>query len=103
MKTPNTLEAALDAATEILTAEDLAVLRTYPLEECQWRLHFTLGYQLRNSLGLWGEDAEPLYRDLMSRVEGVFLVVDGDTASSALIASLCRRVRESDDSGPVAT
>ena len=91
MNTPRTLEAAIARAMDMMTEDDRSVLQNFTLDEAQWRLHFTLGHQLRNDLGLWTDDAEPLYLDLMNRVQGAFLVVDGDTASSALISALWQR------------
>lgn len=93
MVTPRTLEEAIFAAQALMTDEDRKVLEMCTQAEAGWRLHMTLGHMLRNALGLWTDDAESLYRDLMDKLPDAFVVVDGDTASSVLIAKLWRRCR----------
>lgn len=88
MHTPKTFKEAIESANDLLTKEDEAILRGESLETTKIKLHFTLGHQLRNTLDLWREDAEPLYKELMNHVPGSLLVIDGDSASSALIEAL---------------
>lgn len=90
MRVPVDMNEALSAAVTLLTERDRVALSEKSAEEASWMLHMTLGYQLRNELGLWTDAAAPLFEDIMRRMPDR-LVVDGDTASSALIEALWRQ------------
>ena len=87
MPYPKTLEEALSQARALLSAEDKDVLRDSSLGEAGWRLHMTLGYQLRNEFGLWSEDAQALFDDINAKMPHR-LAVEADSASAALIDAL---------------
>jgi len=87
MRVPADLNEALSMARALLTDEDRTVLAEKSVEETGWMLHMTLGFRLRNELGLWTDAAGPLYEDIM-RCMPDRLAVDGDSASSALINAL---------------
>lgn len=74
-------------AKKLLSNEDKEVLRNCSLDEAGWRLHMTLGHQLRHEFGLWSEDARPLFDDINLKMPHR-LAVEGDSASAALIDAL---------------
>jgi hypothetical protein len=84
---PKSLEEALQRARELLTDEDVALLRAKPLNEALWSLHVTLGHSLREGLSLWSEEAVPLFQDITEKMPER-PALDADSASSALIAAL---------------
>ena len=88
MQTPKTLQQALECANRLLTKQDEVILQSEPLEVAQIQLHLTLGHQLRSVLGLWQEDAQALFDELMTQVPNTALVIDADSASSAIIKAL---------------
>lgn len=87
MTTPHNLAAALTIARTLMSPEDAEVLKTASQEEAIWRLHMTLGYALRSKLKLWSEETEELFEDMNSKMPNC-LVVEADTASTALIKAL---------------
>lgn len=89
---PRTLEDAVSRARAILSVEDRDVLRNCTLEEAGWRLHMTLGHQLRNEFGLWAEEAGALFDDINAKMPHR-LAVEGDSASAALIDALWHDAR----------
>ncbi|BEP65113.1 hypothetical protein GmRootV213_56670 (plasmid) [Variovorax sp. V213] len=93
MTPPLTFEDAVAKARTLMSLEDKDVLRTFPLEEASWRLHMTLGYQLRGELGLWHATATQALFDDMNAKMPHRLVIDGDTASGALIDALWHDAR----------
>lgn len=95
MLIPKTLEEAVSKARTFLSAEDKEVLRDRSLDEAGWRLHMTLGHQLRNKFGLWSEDAQALFDDINSKMPHR-LAVEADSASAALIDALWHDARSRD-------
>ncbi|MCY1224529.1 hypothetical protein D9M72_366900 [compost metagenome] len=89
---PRTVEEAVSKARGLLSAEDKDVLRNCSLEEASWRLHMTVGHQLRNEFGLWSEEAKPLFDDINAKMPHR-LAVEGDSASAALIDALWHDAR----------
>lgn len=75
-----------------MSADDKDVLRTFSLTEAGWRLHMTLGQQLRREFDLWTEGAEALFEDINAKMPHR-LAIDGDTASAALIDALWHDAR----------
>lgn len=70
----------------LLTADDLAVLKAHAKDEAVCMLHLTAGHQMRNALGLWGDDAsEKLMAIDRHANQGPLLGFDADGASSALL------------------
>lgn len=92
MTPPKTLEEAVSKARALMSADDKDVLRTFSLAEAGWRLHMTLGHQLRGEFGLWTEGAEALFDDINAKMPH-HLAIDGDTASAALIDALWHDAR----------
>lgn len=70
----------------LLAAEDLAVLKAHAKDEAVRMLHLTAGWQMRNDLGLWGDEAsEKLMAIAHHANQGPLLGFDADGASSALL------------------
>ena len=74
-------------ARTLMSPDDKDVLRNFSLAEAGWRLHLTLGHQLRGELGLWTEGAQALFEDINAKMPHR-LAIDGDSASDALIDAL---------------
>lgn len=88
---PRDLASALVRARQLLTEEDVALLKAKPLEEAIWSLHLTLGYQMRADLGLWSDDAVDLFRDITEKMPER-PALDADSAASALLTSLWKEL-----------
>ena len=88
---PRDLAEALMRARQLLTEEDVALLKSKPLAEAIWSLHLTLGHQLRGALALWSDDAVELFRDITERMPE-HPALDADSAASALVAALWNEV-----------
>lgn len=68
MTHPKTLNEAVARARTLLTSDDKDALRGMSLGEARWRLHLTLGYQLRAELGLWSVEAQTLFADMNAKM-----------------------------------
>lgn len=73
----------------LLTTDDIAVLKTHAKDEAVSMLHLTAGWQIRNDLNLWGDDAsEKLMAIAQHANQGMLLGFDADGASSALLGHM---------------
>jgi hypothetical protein len=84
--TENVFKELVSKVESLLTADDLTVLKTHTKDETVRMLHLTAGHQLRNALGLWGDEAsEKLMAIERHANQGMLLGFDADGASSALL------------------
>ena len=85
--TQKVFDELVSKVESLLTADDLAVLKGHAKDVRM--LHLTAGHQLRNALGLWGEEAsEKLMAIERHANQGMILGFDADGASSALLGHM---------------
>ena len=88
-KTKATFDELVAQAKSFLTSEDLIALNNSEKEDAIAALHWTLGGQIRNALGLWSDSAEHKLHAIEEHAnQGILIGFDGDGASSALLGYL---------------
>ena len=87
---PRSLEEAIDRVLPLITDADRHDFQRLPDAELIAKLHFTLGYQIRGKLELWGGMDIPFLEELSDASD--WLVWDADSASTALMLLVGKRI-----------
>ena len=87
---PRSLEEAIDCVLSLITDADRHDYQSLPDAELIAKLHFTLGYQIRGELELWGGMDIPFLEELSDASD--WLIWDADSASTALMLLVRQRI-----------
>ena len=90
---PKTIQKAVDMLLEKLDQQTLIYIKSLKVDDLS-ELHCTLGTQVRNSFGLWGDNKELLGDCKRSLNYPEYMDVHADTASSMIIEKLWKRLDE---------